>query len=174
MKTMTNQNIQSRSPHNNFSSMYKIIYFSRLMSLEVLLGSLETSDLSIWMEHSASLSCYKHCWKWTFWRAQENEPKQKWHRLCRMLACLIKVFTWFPGVDGRVINMKFGTLGGTKRDIIPMERNSVCSQDTVNIFFIVSFPSASSSWSKIITLMLCISLPWSSDSYRWLGQLPKF
>lgn len=155
MKTMTNQNIQSRSPHNNFSSMYKITYFSRLMSLEVLLGSLETSDLSIWMEHSASLSCYMHCWKWTFWRAQKNEPKQKWHRLCRMLACLMKV----PGVDGRVINMKFGTLGDIKRDIIPMERNSVCSQDTVNLFFIVSFPSASSLWSKIITLWwrLCAS-----------------
>lgn len=44
-----------------------------------------------------------------------------------------------------MITMKSGTLGDIKRDIIPKERNSACSQDTVNLFFRVSFPSSSSS-----------------------------
>lgn len=33
------------------------------------------------------------CWKQNFCRVQKNDPKQKCHKLCRMLASLIKGFT---------------------------------------------------------------------------------
>lgn len=42
-------------------------------------------------------------------------------------------------MEGKVINVKSNTLGDTKKEIIPKDRNFVCSQDIVNLPFIVFF-----------------------------------
>lgn len=78
----------------------KIIHFSRLMSLLKSYSVLWKPQTWVygWSIRQHFLVTW-HCWKWSFCRAQKNDPKKKWRWLCRILACLIKGFTWFPGVE---------------------------------------------------------------------------
>lgn len=103
-------------PLKYFSSIYKINHISRIMSLLKSCSAFWKPQAWVYgwtiQQHFVVT---RHCWKWSVCRAQENNPKKKWYRLCRMQACLIKGFMWFPGIEGKVINMKSGPSGDIKQ-----------------------------------------------------------